>query len=48
MVSRNIEATPRGIPSLLQIPQVNPQRIIPSEQNIYRLGLGSLLSPLNE
>lgn len=48
MVSRNIEATPRGIPSLLQIPQVNPQRIIPSEQNIYRLGLGSLLAPLNE
>ena len=48
MVSRNIEATPRGIPSLLQIPQVSPQRIIPSEQNIYRLGLGSLLAPLNE
>jgi hypothetical protein len=48
MVSRNIEATPRGIPSLLQIPQVSPQRVIPSEQNIYRLGLGSLLAPLNE
>jgi hypothetical protein len=42
------EPTPKGIPSLLQIPQVSPQKIIPSEQNIYRLGLGSLLAPLNE
>ena len=48
MISREIEATPRGITSLLQIPQVSPQRVIPSEKNIYRLGLGSLLAPLNE
>lgn len=42
------EPVPTGFASLLQIPQVSPQRVIPSEQNIYRLGLGSLLAPLNE
>jgi len=40
---------PKGFRSLLQIPE-NPtlRSLYPSEKNIYRLGLGSLLAPLNE